>query len=220
MDWYDQDKIFTYIIYLIIFLALIKVLKYLFRIIKENHILKKLSASGIKDIDKMDGYQFEVYLKSLLKEMGYSASVTSGSHDYGADLIIKKGGKKIVVQAKRYGFKNKIGIDAIQQVYSAVPYYKANDAWVMTNSIFTKNAINLAKACDVNLIDRNKLINFINKVNPDMTAKSVIDNVSPLKRTCPLCKNKLIKRTSKNNNHFMGCETYPQCKHTEPIAKD
>src|SRR5699024_1099068 len=109
------------LISLIIFIA-----RKSYKVIKEKIMLKKLAKSGINEIDKMDGLQFEVYLKALLKEIGYKSKVTTGSHDFGADLIMKKDGKKIVIQAKRYGFKNKVSLDAVQQIYAAKPYYNAN----------------------------------------------------------------------------------------------
>ncbi|MYL43996.1 restriction endonuclease [Virgibacillus salexigens] len=194
-------------------------LKLIIRLIRERAILKKLSKAGIQDIDKMDGFQFEVYLKALLKALGYKSTVTSGSHDFGADLIMKKEGKKIAIQAKRYGYRNRVGIEAIQQVYASKPFYKVDECWVMTNSLFTKSARQLAKACDVKLYDRYKLSEFINKVNPEVTAKYVVETVEPEKRKCPVCSGELMQRTSKTGNRFMGCSNYPNCTHTEKVAK-
>ncbi|MEY2194009.1 restriction endonuclease [Neobacillus sp. BF23-41] len=50
----------------------------------------------------IDALASEHYLKELYLSRGYAAEVTSASGDYGADLLLKKDGKKIVVQAKRY----------------------------------------------------------------------------------------------------------------------
>ncbi|WP_051633642.1 restriction endonuclease [Bacillus sp. UNC41MFS5] len=63
---------------------------------------ERLRKSGIKDIDSMDGIQFEYYLQELYLSRGYEAEVTNASGDYGADFLLNNGGKKIVVQAKRY----------------------------------------------------------------------------------------------------------------------
>lgn len=67
-------------------------------------MLKRMARSGIRFIDKMDGRQFEVYLKALFRELGYSPMVTKQSNDFGADLVLK-GKNRIVIQAKRYGMK-------------------------------------------------------------------------------------------------------------------
>jgi restriction system protein len=47
--------------------------------------------------------------------------------NFGADLIMK-GQQRIVIQAKRYGRENRVGISAIQEVYGAQAYYKADEA--------------------------------------------------------------------------------------------
>ena len=114
---------------------------------------------SIKKIDAMDGWEFEHYLGKLYKKKGYKTKVTKGSSDYGADLVLVKRGKKIVVQAKRYN--RNVGIKAVQEVHSSIKYYKADEGWVVTNSYFTKPAIKLAKSAEIKLIDRDDLIKLV-----------------------------------------------------------
>lgn len=124
----------------------------------------RLKRSGIKEIDQMDGRQFENYLGHLFRMHGYAAEVTQSSGDYGADLVITKGGRRIVVQAKRY--KNNVGLKAVQEIYTAMNHYKAAEAWVVTNSDYTEQAYTLARSNGVKLINRNQLIEMILAVNP------------------------------------------------------
>lgn len=195
------------------------ILKWSVRKIREIRILKRMAKSGIHYIDKMDGFQFEVYLKALFRELGYRPEVTKRSCDYGVDVILK-GKNRIVIQAKRYGIKNRVGIRAVQEVYAGKAYYKADEAWIVTNSVFTKQAEELAKACQVKLIDRFELQNLINKVNPEQKAKDVYEQVNPAERKCPVCKNQLVIRYSKkNDNKFFGCSQFPSCTHTEAINR-
>lgn len=198
---------------------LYKLAVFSYRKLKEHQYHQKLSKSGIKDIDKMDGLQFEIYLKSLLKELGYKVLVTKSTQDFGADLIIKKDSKKISVQAKRYGYKNKVSVDAVQQAYASMPYYKTNESWIITNSYLTKNANILASACNVTIFDRPKLVDWIKEINPNVTAKQIIENIEPMPRKCPLCSEPLIIRTNKNKQSFFGCTNFPSCKHTEAVNK-
>lgn len=104
----------------------------------------------------MTGEQFEEYLCEYFKKHGYSVKLTPQTNDYGADLILNKGNVKTVVQAKRY--KSKVSNKAIQEIVGAMGYYKAENAMVITNSFFTKNAYTLAEANGVELLDRNDLI--------------------------------------------------------------
>ncbi|EOP32320.1 restriction endonuclease [Bacillus thuringiensis] len=195
------------------------IIKWGYRKIQEVYTLKRMAKSGIRFIDKMDGHQFEVYLKALFKELGYHPEVTKKSRDFGADLILK-GKDRIAIQAKRYGIKNRVGIKAVQEIYAAQTYYKSDKAWVVTNSLFTKQAEELAKACNVKLIDRYELQKLINKINPEQKAESVYKHINPKERKCPKCKNDMVVRNSKQNgNKFFGCSQFPHCTHTEQINK-
>lgn len=118
-----------------------------------------LKRSGIAEIDQMQGVQFEQYLGHLFRSQGYKAEVTKASGDFGADLVISKSGRRIVVQAKRY--KKNVGLRAVQEVQGARAHYKATEAWVVTNSNFTQQAYELAKSNGVRLIDREELIEML-----------------------------------------------------------
>ncbi|WP_371392253.1 restriction endonuclease [Bacillus pseudomycoides] len=205
------------LMYVFIFYVLFRTYMFVHRTIQEIRVLKRMAKSDIQFIDKMDGFQFEVYLKALFRELGYRPEVTKRSYDYGVDVILK-GRNRIVIQAKRYGIKNRVGIRAVQEVYAGKAYYKADEAWIVTNSFYTKQAEELAKACQVKLIDRFELQNLINKVNPEQKAKDVYEQVNPAERKCPVCKNQLVIRYSKkNDNKFFGCSQFPSCTHTERI---
>ncbi|PEP15640.1 endonuclease [Bacillus wiedmannii] len=115
----------------------------------------------------MNGQQFEEFLSYLYGFYGYQTEVTKGSGDFGADLVLKNNNEIIVVQAKRY--KNKVGLQSVQEVVAAKAYYNASQAWVVTNSYFTKPAYELADANDVLLVNRDLLINLSAQVNQQPT---------------------------------------------------
>jgi len=161
-----NNLLFYFSIMLIILFVLPTMIKYV-RKKKRFNLMKK---SGIRDIDRMQGYQFEAYLQLLFKELGYRPVVTQKSGDYGADVVLK-GKNKIVIQAKRYGYRHNVSMDAVREVLAAMFYYKADEAWVITNSFFTKQAKTLAKACGVTLLNRYELEKFIVKINPTKQPK-------------------------------------------------
>ncbi len=172
--------------------------------------------SGIRDVDKMGGIEFEKFLLYHFQKLGYTAETTSITGDYGADLILKKDHEKIIVQAKRY--KEKVGIKAIQEVVAAVGHYKAIKGYVITNNFFTKPAINLAASNHIELWDREKLITV-------MTKENLQENIQVIKQDaekkvdsniCPWCGKSLVKRDGKNGA-FLGCSGYPKCKYTKTI---
>lgn len=122
---------------------------------------KKINESGILQVDKMTGVQFEDFLMLRYKSMGFMVKGTPTSGDFGADLLLVKGSNKIVVQAKRYS--KTVGLKAVQEVNSAKPHYKANEAWVVTNNYFTPAAKKLAATNNVRLIDRDQLIEILHR---------------------------------------------------------
>lgn len=113
---------------------------------------KIISNWGMKQIDKSSGVEFERFLKLKFQSMGYRVRHTGKSGDYGADLILYKNKEKIVVQAKRY--RGYVGQDAVREAVSAIAFYKATRAIVVTNSTFTDAAKRLAKSNHVELYDR------------------------------------------------------------------
>jgi len=113
----------------------------------------------IDQVDRMTGEEFEEFLACCFRNLGYAVEMTPKTGDFGADLILSKARKKTVVQAKRY--QGKVGNSAVQEVVSAVKYYGAQDAIVITNSKFTSNAHKLAQANGVQLWGREQLIDLV-----------------------------------------------------------
>lgn len=109
----------------------------------------------MKKVDRLSGRAFEKYLRAQFQHLHYRVKLTELSHDYGADLILKKRGEVIVVQAKRY--ESNVGIAAVQEAVGAIAYYNADRAMVVTNSGFTKSARNLARQNEVELWGRNEI---------------------------------------------------------------
>lgn len=113
----------------------------------------------IDRVDLMTGEEFEEFLACCFRNLGYAVEMTPKTGDFGADLILAKGGKKTVVQAKRY--QGKVRNSAVQEVVGAVKYYGAREAIVITNSDFTSNARKLAEANGVQLWGREQLIDLV-----------------------------------------------------------
>lgn len=145
-------------------------------LVKRKHREKKNRKRMIRydmiDIDKLDEKQFEAYVQVVFFKMGYHSEMTPNSHRFGADFILTEKGankNKIAVRAAKQEFGHKVSVDAIQEVYAAQAHYKAKEAWVITNSLFTKRGMDLAESCNVRLLDRDELQDFIYRNNPDMS---------------------------------------------------
>ena len=107
----------------------------------------------------------------MLQKNGYeNVYVTQRSNDYGADILAEKDGVKYVFQCKYY--TSMVGIEAVQQIYSAKDYYDAHIAVVVTNNVFTKAAKSLAKELKVILWD----CETIHKLSEAKKAEEICQN--------------------------------------------
>lgn len=114
----------------------------------------------MRDIDRMtDGSEFEQYLFRLVHELGYpEVYKTTGSRDFGADLVFTDSmGRRVVVQAKRYGANHPVGLSAVQEVYASMRYYEAERSLVLTSGRYTEACRILAGVNGVLLLDRDDL---------------------------------------------------------------
>ena len=102
-------------------------------------------------IEEMSGREFENYLMNIFRRFGYDVSGTPTTGDQGADMIVTMSGKRVAIQAKKYS--SSVGNKAIQEVVSARTFYNCDEAWVVTNSSFTKSAKDLAQKCNVKILD-------------------------------------------------------------------
>lgn len=163
------------LIVLLIAIALIVILSLLVKCgeetrktIKANKMLSLMSKSEVKQmvndeleiIDAMKGSEFETFVVDLLKCNGFSnVTQTKLSGDFGVDVIGFKDNKKYVFQCKR--FKGKLGLKPIQEAYAGKRHYRADEAVVITNSEFTKAAMELASDTDIICFDRNQLAKLL-----------------------------------------------------------
>lgn len=203
--FYQGESKYLYLLVAVIILSVGAV--FLYRKSKIKKKKQRYLQSGIDVVDKMVGEEFEKFLEAHFSNEGYFVNLTPKSNDYGADLILKKDGMTIVVQAKRWN--EKVGIKAIQEIAGAINYYKADKAWVVTNSYFTSSAENLAFSNSVDLWDRNRLISLMSKNGSKVLAEAIVSKAVE-EMNCPKCGGDLLNKKGKYGE-FVGCSNYPKC---------
>jgi restriction system protein len=135
-----------------VFLVVVALAKLAWR----GYQMRRLSRSGIAEIDRMSGHLFEEYLSTLFRRLGYHVELTSRHGDYGADLVIAKGKHRTAVQAKRWN--KKVGLKAVQEAVASKGMYGCDAALVVANREFTQQARTLARANKVELWGRAVLV--------------------------------------------------------------
>lgn len=117
----------------------------------------------IYKVDAMSGHDFEHLLARLFASAGFEVEETRQTQDQGADLLLQRFGRRIVVQAKRYS--ENVGNAAVQQVIAAMQHFSCDGAMVVTNSHYTPSAKELAESVGVTLIDRDRLRDMLEDYN-------------------------------------------------------
>ena len=124
----------------------------------------------LKQLDKMDGHQFEYACADILKANGYKhVKVTRSSGDFGVDVIAEKDKVRYAIQCKRYN--HKLDNTPIQEVVGGLAYYQCDKGAVMTNQYFTEPAKQLAQVNDIKLLDRDTLSHMVDKTEKSFDDK-------------------------------------------------
>ncbi|MCD7032869.1 restriction endonuclease [Metabacillus sp. GX 13764] len=134
--------------------------------LKKEYLIR---STRIEEVDLMDGYRFEVFIADLIKKIGFqNIKVTRKSGDGGVDILAENlQGEKTAIQCKR--LKSKVGNTAIQEIYLGKKLHKCKKAMVITNSYYTKPAIQAAVLSGVELWDRIKLTELMREIEPKFT---------------------------------------------------
>lgn len=127
----------------------------------------------LKQLDEMDGHQFEYACADILKANGYKhVKVTRSSGDFGVDIIAEKDKVRYAIQCKRYN--HKLDNTPIQEVVGGLAYYQCDKGAVMTNQYFTEPAKQLAQVNDIELLDRDTLSHMVDKTEKSFDDKLIL----------------------------------------------
>lgn len=117
---------------------------------------QQLDEYDVEYVDGMEGHEFEYFCAELLEKNGFTeVLVTQGSGDQGVDIVAVKDDVRYAIQCKNYA--SKLGNTPVQEVSAGKIYYNCDIGVVLTNSTFTPGAIELAKATNIRLWDRDVL---------------------------------------------------------------
>ena len=114
--------------------------------------------------EKLNGYEYEHYVASLLSIDGWEAKVTSGSGDQGVDIIVSKNGTKIAVQCKKYS--SPVGNKSVQEVNAGRGIFECDYGFVITNNLYTRSAKEAANKLEIFLLhhdDIPTILSFLNE---------------------------------------------------------
>tara|TARA_B100000242_G_scaffold280663_1_gene240220 strand:+ start:69 stop:932 length:864 start_codon:yes stop_codon:yes gene_type:complete len=129
-----------------------------------NEVCDKVDSQGVsnKDIDSMDGIEYEQYCKTILENAGWEVEDTSTTGDQGVDLIASIENLRVCIQCKC--FAKAVGNKAVQEIAAGMIYWKGTHSVVVAKSGFTKSAEALANSTNVILTSDKELKDLENLV--------------------------------------------------------
>ena len=173
---------------------------------------------SLSTIRSLHWSEFELMVGEAFRRQGYSIEERGGAApDGGIDLVLRKGGKKTIVQCKQWRIE-KVGVNIVRELLGVVVAERANKGILVCSGTFTFSATQFARRNAIELIGGQALENLVfpavgraeRRLEPEF-AKS--PETSAL---CPKCGNDMVRRVGKRGAYlgitFLGCSRYPDCK--------
>ena len=114
----------------------------------------------------LSGTRFEQELGNLYSQLGYEVESTPTSGDEGVDIILRKDGKKTVVQCKAH--KTPVGPAIVRELYGSMVAYGAENSILACTGGFTRGVRAFAKGKPIELVSINEILILVNKVDKHM----------------------------------------------------
>jgi hypothetical protein len=127
----------------------------------------------------MGPFVFEDAIARLFGALGYEVKQTPYSNDGGKDAILRKDGKKYVVECKRYDRGRTTGRRDLQVLLAAMHDEGADGAFFVTTGQFARTAIEYARENDIKIYDGDHLPILINQA---------FTSDSPLPKALVMCE--------------------------------
>lgn len=192
------------------------------RFLETRTSLESLAAGGWR--------QFELSVGEAFRSQGYSVEETGlGGADGGIDLILRKDGRRTLVQCKQWK-RQQVGVSIVREMFGLLAHHHAHAVKIACIGTYTKDAERFAEGKPIELIGGEQLLDMIRAVQQQATAQSTsapvrIDPVfasteSTASATiatpsCPRCGSKLVQRRNRRTReNFLGCSQFPKCRGT------
>lgn len=116
-------------------------------------------------IDELSPKEFEHFAGKFFEKKGYTVNVSGKTGDEGIDVVCKSesSDELIVIQCKKYDTKNKVSSSVVRDFYGAMMHLNADKGFIFTTSSFTDPAKEWIKNKPIELWNRRKIIDALNK---------------------------------------------------------
>ena len=162
----------------------------------------------------LSGTEFERELATLYRQLGYDVQFTPTSGDEGVDLILRKDGKKTVVQCKSH--KYPVGPATARELYGSLMHFEADSAILACTGGFTSGVHAFVREKAIELISASELVMLTNELG-DGGIREEDGDIREIPQ-CPRCRREM-RLLSGRHEQFWSCTGYPQCIGTRAHGK-
>ena len=156
--------------------------------------------TGIDSIIDLSWKEFEDLMAEPFRRQGYAVEeMLGGGPDGGIDLVLRRGGEKILVQCKRW--RNKpVPVAVVRETYGLLMAdLAAKSAKLVTTSGFTPDAIAFARGKAIELIGQDALLKLLRGVQSSesgLPAIALETETIASTPSCPTCNSEQTKDLS------------------------
>ena len=204
---------------------------------ERQHLLASASSGDARSaLAQMTWREFEMLLGEFYRQQGHAVAELGGrGADGGVDLVLRKDGRKTLVQCKHWKAFS-VGVPTVRELLGAMTANGADAGQVVTSGRFTQQAREFAAGQAITLIDGPQLESMLNAARQArgtptehgaLTLVERVDNPPERARpvsapACPRCGAAMVNRVARKGpsagGAFWGCSAFPQCKGTRPAA--
>ncbi|PYI91618.1 MAG: hypothetical protein DME97_13410 [Verrucomicrobia bacterium] len=177
--------------------------------------------TSIESLRALPWKTFEDLLGEAYRRQGYRVEETlGGGADGGVDLVLRKDGRTILVQCKRW--KQSVPVQTVRELYGVLIDRGAAGAKLVATTNFTPDAVAFASGKPIELIGSTALLELIRRVQTSRNLAPPVPEKEKSQDTpvCPRCGSEMVMRKARQGARagqpFWGCPKYPDCRGTRP----
>ncbi|MFZ5986395.1 MAG: restriction endonuclease [Bacillota bacterium] len=106
----------------------------------------------------LSGHQFEDALAQVYRKKGYLATVSKAGGDEGIDIVLEKGGERIIVQCKAHS--KPIGPVVARELYGVMIHFNISKAILASTSGFTEGVYKFVEDKQIELVTIEDIISM------------------------------------------------------------
>jgi restriction system protein len=163
----------------------------------------------------LDWRQIELLIAEGFRDEGYTIVDTPRGADGGADIVLFKGTRRILVQCKHWKTR-RVGVRVVREMLGVVSESGAQAGIIASAGAFTRDAEEFAEKNRIRLIDGQELVSMLNiKGNVKKLATSPPRDSTPAP-SCPHCNAPMVLRTAREGQFagqmFWACSNSADCR--------